>query len=89
MAQLSDSERQQLKRAIAEALTSDQPPAALDAFDLDSATKLFCQHWPMVKQVLQLVAGIVGGIFKDIIGRMIIVGDLIHGEVCKTSGGNG
>lgn len=83
MAQISRTDRQQMQAIAAEALVGGQPPAvAPEALDFDKVRDFFCEHWPMVKQVLQFLGDNIGGIVRWAIRAVIAAGDYLHGKIC-------
>jgi hypothetical protein len=82
MAELSASDRQELSRVIGEALMAEDTSSQPQAESLTGGGKeLFCQHWALVKQILQFIAGQVGPIGWAV-RAIVAAGDFLHGRIC-------
>lgn len=71
-----------LSDEIAKQLASAQAPGDVTAANLAEIQDKFCQHWPVVKTVLEFLKTIIpgGGI---IIGVVISIGDGAHRTYCS------
>lgn len=85
MSELNQADIDGARQAAIKAMFSDDdagqveaaaaiPPADIKAF--------FCQNWPMVKQVLQVIADQVGGPVPWFARALIAAGDVMHGRIC-------
>ncbi len=80
MQDLSESERQELRRVVGEALLSEDE--AVQAEIAGDAKEVFCRNWQTVKQVLQFISSYVPGIGKYV-RAIIAAGDFLYGTVCR------
>jgi hypothetical protein len=88
MAQLSESDRQEIQNAAAQALVADDSMAAdaVAGVDLGDIKDFLCKNWPMIKKVLQFLAETVGGVPGRVAKALIAAGDLLYRRVCDGNG---
>ncbi|HEY5721084.1 MAG TPA: hypothetical protein VIT45_02055 [Allosphingosinicella sp.] len=90
MADLSESDRQTISAAIDEALAGGgSAPAAAAASPVAAAPivgdakEFFCKNWLIAKQILEFLLPFLPKKLKDLVQKLIIAGDLIHGRLCR------
>ena len=81
MAELQDSDREELRRIVGEALLSEDEPAGARVAAAD-VRQVFCDNWQTVKKVLEFIAGIVPGIGRYV-RAIIAAGDFLYGRICR------
>jgi hypothetical protein len=86
MAELTDSDRQRIREAVAKALMEDDgrapaATAALAAAAIDPK-RLFCDNWETVKAVLQFLKPFLPKSLQGVVDGIIKAGDAVKALIC-------
>jgi hypothetical protein len=85
MADMTDSDRQRGRDAVAQALLSgDSGAAEAEAMDFAGGDlkALFCSNWDTVKSVLQFEKDFLPALVRPVIAIIIKAGDALHAAIC-------
>ncbi len=90
MAELSQSERDAIARAVKDAFAEEWSGAApagggaaAAPADIPDPKKFFCQNWPATKGVLEFLLDFLPDNLKAIVRKLIAAGDRIHALICR------
>ena len=84
MADLSSEDRRRIEQAVAEAEAGGAAAADTRAapMDIPDLIKFFCDNWPKVKGILQLVLPFLPEELKGKVEFVIRAGDGVHRRIC-------